>query len=389
MKTKFFILQFLFFLFSAILAQNNVLVANPFSLRGYVRAMPSLSFQKNFDNAEFINTVHNRLNLAFDFSSKLRLVAQGRNRLFYNRMLNDYPLLGEMITHDDGLMNLSWTWLNEKGWLGNSMVDRLFIDLRLEKARVIVGRQRINWGINMVSNPNDLFNTYSFFDFDYPERPGADAIRIQYFPGSLSRIELAYKPGREARQSVGAMLYSFNTRGFDIQTIAGYYQHRAAFGLGWAGNIGQAGFKGEATYFHHLDTPTEGQNRGTFVAGLGIDYMFANGTFVIAELLYNGGYTRMDVGNLFLSQPLKPDNIMISRFAATFLASHTFSPLFSGGLSIMALPDNEAVFFSPNLKYSLATNLDLDFVGQLLLGTRNSPFYQAGSGWFMSLQYSF
>ncbi len=391
MKHRFssLIIQFSLFIFSAILIHNNALVASPVSLRGYVKAMPSLSLDKHFGGASFSNTVHNRLNLLFDFSSNIKLIAQGRNRLFYNSMLNDFPLLGDMITNDDGLVNLSWNWHNDNGWLGNSMVDRLFINWQLGEVRVSVGRQRINWGITMVSNPNDLFNTHSFFDFDHPERPGADALRIQYFSGSLSRFELAYKPARDARNSVGAVLYSFNTGNFDIQAIAGYYQHRAALGLGWAGNINQAGFKGEATYFHHLDTPTGNQNKGTLVAALGIDYMFSNGTFVIAELLYNGGYTGMNFGNLFLSQPLQPDNIMISKYAATVVASRTFSPLLSGGLSIMAMPDNECVFISPNLKYSLATNLDVDFVGQLLLGTRSSPFYQAGSSWFLSLQYSF
>ncbi len=356
---------------------------------GYVKTMPSLSFKKDFGKAEFSNTFHNRLNLAFDISSNLKFVAQGRNRLLYNNMLNDFPFLGEMLTNDDGLLNLSWTWLSHSCWLGNSTVDRLNFDWHVEKMRVTIGRQRINWGINMVSNPNDLFNTYSFFDFDYPERPGADAIRIQYFTGVLSRFELAYKPASTARQTVCAMLYSFNTGGFDLQAIAGYYKHRATLGLGWAGNIGQAGVKGEATYFHHLGTPIGNHKVGTLVAALGLDYMFSTATMVVAEFLYNGGYTGTDNGTLFLGQPLQPDNLMISRYAATVVASQTFSPLWSGGISLMAMPDNECAFISPNLKFSLATNLDVDFVGQLLLASGDSPFYQAGSSWFLSVRYSF
>ena len=37
--------------------------------------------------------------------------------------------------------------------------------------------------MNLVWNPNDLFNAFSFVDFDYEERPGSDALRIQKYTG--------------------------------------------------------------------------------------------------------------------------------------------------------------------------------------------------------------
>ena len=58
-----------------------------------------------------------------------------------------------------------------------------------------IGRQRINWGVNLAWNPNDLFNAYSLIDFDYQERPGSDAIRFQYYMGDLSVLNLQYNPG--------------------------------------------------------------------------------------------------------------------------------------------------------------------------------------------------
>ena len=68
--------------------------------------------------------------------------------------------------------------------------DRLFIEWNKEKWNIRIGRQRINWGINLAFNPNDIFNAYNFLDFDYEERPGVDAARVQYYYGSFSGLDL-------------------------------------------------------------------------------------------------------------------------------------------------------------------------------------------------------
>jgi hypothetical protein len=387
-KSLFFIFLFSFLIVIGLGAQDSGSGASPFSLNGYIKEMPSVMINRDFSETQFSNMIHNRLNFRWNVASGLNFVAEGRNRLYYNSMLKVFPQFADLMGQDDGLIDLSWVWLSDGGWMGHSMVDRLYLDWQQGSWRIRAGRQRINWGINLVSNPNDLFNTYSFFDFDYPERPGADAIRVQYFGGDLSRVELAYSPAKEARESVAAMLYGFNVSNYDIQAIAGYFRHRAALGLGWAGHIGGAGFKGEGTWFYHLeDIP--GRERSTLVAAIGADYMFAGGTFAVAEVLYNGGYQPLD-GNFFMiTQPLRPDNIMFSEFAITLSANHAFSPILNGGLSVMGLPDINAFFVSPNIKYSVATNLDLEFVAQIFAGGKGSIFEQAGSSWFMSLQYSF
>jgi hypothetical protein len=360
----------------------------PPSLRGYVRNMPAMRLDKDFSDPSFTNLLNNRLNFRWNVSSSFHLVAEGRNRLFYNTMFKDFPQYSDILAQDGGLMDFSWVWLSDGAWIGHSMADRLYADWRGDNWQVRVGRQRINWGINLVSNPNDLFNTYSFFDFDYPERPGSDALRIQYFPGDLSRIQLAVSPARDSREMVAAAMYSTNRRGYDMQVLAGYYRHRLAVGGGWAGNIGGAGFKGEATWFHDMEEE-EGTDKGNIVASTGLDYMFANGTFGVVEFLYNGGYNRRSGEVFMITEPLMPDNIMFSKYAVTLSAQRAFSPILQGRLAVMALPDIEAAFLMPGIDYSLTRDLDLEFVGQIFLGGSGTIFEEAGAGFFVALQYSF
>lgn len=358
------------------------------TLRGYVRNMPAVRLDKDFSDPSFINMFHNRLNIRWNINNSFHLVAEGRNRVFFNTLFRDFPQYADILGSDEGLMNLSWVWLSDGAWIGHSMADRLYADWRSNRWHVRVGRQRINWGINLVSNPNDLFNTYSFFDIDYPERPGSDAIRIQYFPGDLSRIQLAVSPARDSREMVAAAMWGSNWNGYDLQAVAGYYRHRMALGGGWAGSIGGAGFKGEATWFYDLEEQT-GIDRGNIVASTGIDYMFGSGTFGVIEFLYNGGHDRNQGAVFMITEPLRPDNIMFSKYAVTLSAQRPLSPILQGGLAIMALPDIEAAFLMPSINYSVKRDLDFEFVGQIFLGGSGTIFEAAGVGFFASLQYSF
>lgn len=369
-------------------AQEYVAGNKGLSLQGYVKVMPAVQADRDFENFEFLNILHNRLNFRWDIIEGLSFFAGGRNRLFYNDMFREFPLYADVLGYDPGLIDMSWIWLNKGSMIGHTNIDRLYLDWRSGDLQVRAGRQRINWGVNLVSNPNDLFNTYSFFDFDYPERPGADALRVQYHTGFASRMEVAWSPSEDSRQSTAAVLWATNIGGNDIQTLAGYYRHRWAAGLGWAGSIGGAGIKGEATWFYDIQKQ-QGVDRGNLVMAAGLDYMFSNSTFAVIEFLYNGGYGRTQQGVFLITQPLRPDNIMFSEYAITLNAQHPFTTIFQAGMAVMLLPDIEAAFIMPSINYSLVRNLDMEIVAQLFAGGQNSVFRQAGSSLFVSIQYSF
>lgn len=361
---------------------------NKFRFSGYIKNMPSVQFSENFDDALFNNLLHNRLNFEWNLNNSITVSLETRNRLFAGETYKRYPILADLLENDHGYADLSKVWVSGKGWALHSIIDRLYLDWKKGKWQTRAGRQRINWGINMVSNPNDLFNNYSFFDFDYEERPGTDAIRIQYFPNGMSRFEIAGSPSKDAKKAVVASLYAFNHNGYDIQTLAGYFKNRLAVGGGWAGNIKASGFKGEFTLFYDLEKELE-VTRTNLVAAISFDHLFSNGIYGFAEFLYNGGYNRQTTSVFDLNQPLQADNIFLSEFATTFSLMYSFSPIFSGSATFMYLPDAEAIFLSPSVSWSVATNLDLQFVSQVFRGSKNSIFNETGTGLYFALKWSF
>lgn len=388
MIRKYFLLFVcVFFIASTVTQRANSQSNFPFSFRGYVREMPSIQFDRDFSNASFGNIIHNRMNFRWDITRRLDVDIEGRNRLFFNEQFRDFPGIKDIFEHDDGFVDMSWVWLSDGSWLGHSEIDRFYVSWRTPSWRVRLGRQRVNWGVNLVSNPNDLFNVYSFFDFDYVERPGSDAVRIQHYFGFMSSAEIAVSPAENSRDMVAAAKLGLNRWEYDFQAIAGYYRNRLALGGGWAGNLGGAGFKGEATWFYDIDE-VSGIQRGNVVAAVGLDYMFSGGTFGVVEVLYNGGHGRIPEDAFLITEPLRPDNIMFSKYALTISANHPFSPILSGGLAVMGLPDIEAFFVMPNIKYSIVTDLDFEAVAQIFIGGKGTIFEAAGSAWYAVLQYS-
>ncbi len=385
-------LKLYFFLLMLLLAGSTTAQASgsssDFRLRGYMKAMPGLHLDQDFGDPGFHNSFHNRLNFRWDITSDVDLRIEGRNRLLYHELYDEIPDIENVFAQDDALVDLSWLWLSDGGWIGHSELDRLYLSWRRSSWRVRAGRQRVNWGINLVSNPNDLFNTYSFFDFDYTERPGTDALRVQHFISRLSSIELAVSPARDNRDMVAAAKYAYNLRGYDIQALGGYFRDRLALGSGWAGHIGGAGFKGEISWFYDIDEQQD-VDRSNVVAALGFDYMFANGTFGVAEFLYNGGHNRTGKDIFLVSEPMRADDIMFSEYAITLNADNSFSPILQGGMAVMVLPDIEAVFMMPKFNYSAARNLDFEFVAQIFAGGDDTILEEAGHGFFASLTYSF
>ena len=136
------------------------------------------------------NLIHNRLNIKGYINDNITVGAGVRNRLFTGDMVRLGSYYSGLIGADPGKVYMSW-------------------------------------------NLNDLFNAYSFFDFDYAERPGSDAVRLQYFTSSSSSAELAVKVDAD-NDVTAAGLWRFNKWGYDFQFLAGFSDgNDVVLGTGW------------------------------------------------------------------------------------------------------------------------------------------------------------
>ena len=132
-------------------------------------------------------------------------------------MFTQNGLYNEAFTTNTAWANLTYAGYSNDNGVLYSTIDRLFFQYNSDQFSLTLGRQRINWGIHFVWQPNDIFNSFNYLDFNYPERPGSDALRLQYYTSATSSVDIAYKINAQNQSTFGAK-YAFNVWNYDFQT---------------------------------------------------------------------------------------------------------------------------------------------------------------------------
>ena len=348
-------------------------IQHNWSLNGYITNMQSFIFQNIDGDWTIDNLIHNRLNFKWvSKSGSIKTVLELRNRFIIGESVKADPDYGKMINTDNGYVKLSDNISTGNSYIFNSRIDRGYIDYTIDKFQVTIGRQRINWGQCYTWNPNDLFNAYSFFDFDYIEKPGSDAIRLQYYNTNTSAFEFAIKADNYHKLT-SAVLYRFNKWNYDIQFLGGILnQQDYVIGTGWSGNIKGASFRGEVSYFqpkyNFADTS------GILVVSLGTDYTFKNSFMLQFEMLYNQNRSS-GISNFvdFYNMSLSAKNLSFTKITLMLQGSYPITPLFNVSLAGMYFPKLNGIFLGPSFTWSLTKNIDFSlitqsFAGQLVKG---------------------
>ena len=332
------------------------------------------------------NLIHNRLNFKAYINHNITFATELRNRLFIGDMVRSGPTYSDMIASDEGFIDMSWNLMNEPSFFLNTTIDRLWVDFNYDKFQARIGRQRINWGQTLVWNPNDIFNAYSFFEFDYIERPGSDAIRLQYFPGFSSAVEIAVKADYEDRVTAAA-LYRFNKWGYDFQFLSGYFNSEDfVAGAGWSGAFGSVSFRGEMSWFQPIEHFTDSTGTGIFT--IGFDKVFKNNSMLQFQFMYCNNPADYDNFLSFYSGSLSTKELAFSKFTPFGLYSYPITPLLTISVSGMLFPDLEGYFAGSSLDFSMAENVDFSIYWQHFSSEVNNLKTRMNLG-FLRIKYSF
>lgn len=342
------------------------------------------------------NFLHHRMNLAYNGKRNFSLNAELRSRLFYGELTRiSGQGFFDQLNADPGAFDLSFNLMERRNAVLNTTLDRLWATWYNDAWEVRLGRQRINWGVNLVWNPNDLFNVLNYADFDYEERPGSDALRITRQLGHMSQLEFVESfSSLESdywEQSTTALLYRTNKWQYDWQFLAAKYQQDAALGMGLAGNIRDAGLKAEATLLRPLENFQD-----TFtgiIASVSADYAFLNGLYIQGSCLYNSyGESQLDLSNFAAATgnaQLAVKDLMPNKISFFYQGGYSINPLWRADLSVIHALDMDAVFLLSSLSYSIRQDLDLLLVDQSFFANQSSGWEDLGHSLFLRLKWSF
>jgi len=335
------------------------------------------------------NLVHNRLNFQTYLGSKLNFSLELRNRFMFGETVKYFPGYADMLDKDQGWVDLTWNLATDTSFILNTTIDRVYLDLTLGKLQVTIGRQRINWGMNYVWNPNDIFNTYSFFDFDYIERPGSDALRLQYYLGSATSLELAGKLNHEEKYSIAGLM-RFNLGAYDFQFLGGIInEDEYVLGGGLSGYIGPLSLNGELSF---LDPIEESDPREpVLIGGIGMAYNTPFDLFLQVEYLFNQAAETSEISNFsdFYYRDIGLRDLSFAPHTFFANASYPISPIINTGVGAMIFPKLDGFFIGPTIDISLRGDLDLSCILQYFQGDFSENSQQKATLGFLRLKWSF
>jgi hypothetical protein len=358
------------------------------------------------DIGKFQDIFQGRLNVDWYPANELIFSSQSRHLFKYQE--NNYLTTGffNQLSRSSYYFDLTWEAIEENDYTFFSEFDRLNMLWSTGDLEVTIGRQRIAWGTCLVWNPTDLFNAANILDFDYPERPGSDAVKIQYYVDETSAIEFAFSPGKTSEEVIYAGRYKTNFWNYDFSVLAGWQLNTLKIGGSWAGDIADGGFRGEIVYSKpDIDVklpsdpnmaafilpgnlPKLNLDRPYWTTTISYDYTFENSLYLHTEWLYNElGSTENSGSRRF--ETLYTGELSPSRHSLFFEVAYDITPLLRGDIFFIVNPTDDSWITAPSFTYSVATNWEIYLLAFPSEGKAGSEFGGFPAQYFMRAQYSF
>ena len=177
---------------------------------------------------------------------------------------------GRAGTESGDWLDLQWAGTDSAHVSTEHRFDRLHVDSSAnENLELTIGRQAVSWGTTLFLTPADPFVPFHPADRFREYRRGIDALRLRYYPGPLSEIDLVVRPSRlEGREELTALARGLATfRNWEISAWAGSLYGDASAAAGAAGAIGEWAVRFEAV-------ARGGGDRPVGRAAVGIDRAF-------------------------------------------------------------------------------------------------------------------
>ena len=253
-------------------------------------------------------------------------------------------------------------------------LDRAVYRWQHEDLAVSVGRQPIDWGAGRFWQPLNVFGAFAPTDLDTDFKPGIDAAVLDWYPGPLSSLTVAYVvsphdstiSSRDDTAEDSVALHYRRPLGSrsSLALLAGRIRGDNVLGASLEGELGGMGWRVEAAR-HGMGSSDDGHL--FWIAG--VDYQLEDGTWLSAEWYDNGagaGHTN-DLPSVAASE----------RFASGLLphlgqrvlglgVEKDLTPLLRGSYTLLVSPLAEAdgsrqpsSLHQVNLSYSLGNESDL------------------------------
>ncbi len=258
-----------------------------------------------------------------------------------------------------------------------SEFQNIYAKMSAGKFTGTAGRQQIRFGSSRLWNPLDLMNPLSPLAVEGSgEQRGADAIRLDWYPGESTELTGVVSPLKENDNYGDIESDSFNyiarlqtgVKDFDAALLGGYTAKRRNGGADFAAEI----YDGLLTGVFLYSSPSDGEDYYQF--GSGYEYTFSYGVYFLVEYFYNSlpvnedaelqtafllySINGIDESNYYI---LSNRIITYNRHYLSVSAGYDFFPLLRGELFSIYDFQGRGIFLNAALKFNALENLDFIF----------------------------
>jgi hypothetical protein len=318
----------------------------------------------------------------------------------------------QFVSLDNGIKTFDLSGTVEGRW--RHLLYRAFLQYASSHVDVVLGRQRIAWGVGQLWNPIDRFNPIPPLAIEFDQSPGVDAIDVKWLLSGFTFVEAVYAPQDRARDGSYALRLHGILRDVDYSIIGGVFEEARTGGVDVAANIGGAVARVEAVYSDPerdiwsvgAAAPRELAAFWQVVASIDSNIDIGSGLYVLVEHLYNGnglGFGRGEAGPLlafFETTSEPPSGIppaltgpyvraaSADRFGGSRVVTFSdhltgvqvgYEPTVALRADVLTIYDwdGTSAAVAPSLRYTPFGSVEFTLGAQLFTGRRASQFGQA------------
>lgn len=357
---------------------------------GYVVDLPiyqtnnkTLSKAFGFDESQFLNLTRTRLRPTIYLWGDTRInIEYEITALYLNSDSSFFLNTPQKSSHQ--LFNLTWTPVNEKKFSITHFIDRLYFRQGFDWGNIEIGRQRVQWGSGRIWNPIDLFNPINPATFYKIEKDGADIISLNYVLGNFTDLDLVFNANEKFTESNYGFRFRTNYEEYDISIMGGRFDKRIAAGLDFAGNLFDAGVRGEGIF-----SADENDFKNNFIKFiLGADYQFTAKLYAVVEYHFNGE-GKKDKSDYELLRLVNSEIINLNKNYLYEGITYQYHPLLTFSLSNNTNLNDGSGYIGITANYSLTEDIYLNAGSQILYGDDFTEYWYYSKSFYLQGEFYF
>lgn len=386
--TKKIILFLTFFAFTPLIYCEDI----DFDFNGYIYELPNM--QKYPESFSLIPGYKSNADYIFSNIAKARLrpsLTYGMNTeltLHYeiSSLWSDtpFPVLENQDIGIRQAADMNWEIVNEDKVKVNHLIDRLYWKQFFDFGELVVGRQRISWGVGRVWQLTDLFNPINPANFSKFEKDGADAVSGKVYLGNFSDLEMVVNFRPTPNDYNYGFRYRTNYNEYDLSAVAGYFNHRYVIATEIAGNLYDAGVRAEILF-----NADENNLKSNFYKLLfGIDYQLTDKLYAMLEYKHNGQGS--DCKLCYKLNDLMQGKIL--NVGLDYLAeqvTYQIHPLVAINLMNINNTRDKSGFTTAGITYNAFQNLNIGCSGIYFYGDELTEYWYYSTSGYLTVEWYF